>query len=110
MTPQDISDVDLAFPAEVMHLMPKYDEIPKQFKSERSSWGNKLFNDMFYSGLSKLELTPKPDIDPKKAFRHIRAIMGSFQPKHEHKEAAIAMLFEEWFEKADWERKEREDK
>lgn len=102
MTPQEVSDVDIAFPAHVSHLMPKYAEIPEQYK-RGGSWGNKLFSDMFFNGVKGLELTPKKDIDPKKAIRHIKCILGSFEPKHEHKEAAIAMLLEEWFESAKWE-------
>lgn len=35
----------------------------------------------------------------------IQAIMRSFEPKHEHKIAACAFLFELWFNKAEWKTK-----
>jgi hypothetical protein len=33
--------------------------------------------------------------------------MGSYQPKHEHKEAAVAFLFNEWFDDETHQRTER---
>lgn len=102
---KEISTATMAFPAYVSNLMPSYDEIPKEFKNwnNQTKW-NRLFNDWFFGGLSKLELKPKEGVDQNKALRHIKAIMGSFEPKHEHKEAAVAFLFSEWFEDADWEK------
>jgi len=49
-----------------------------------------------------LELVPKEGVDKDKAMRHIKAIMASWRPKHEDKEAACAFLFSEWFESAKW--------
>lgn len=97
--PQEVSDLDIAFPASVSHLMPKYEDIPKEFQGFRpnSTWGG-LFNNWFYRGLSNLSLQPKPGIDIVKALRHIRCIMRSFEPKHEHKESAVAYLLSCWFE------------
>jgi len=43
-------------------------------------------------------LKSKPGIDRKAAIRHIKAIMASYAPKHEHKEAGCAYLFALWFE------------
>jgi len=40
---------------------------------------------------------PNDGIDQNKALRHIKAILGSFEPKHEHKEAAAAYLLSLWF-------------
>jgi len=96
---QEIDDATLAFPATVLHLMPKMEDIPEV--RNRSKW-NELFADWFYCGLEKLELKPKEGVDKDKALRHIGAIMGSFQPKHEDKEAAVVFLFAEWFEEATW--------
>lgn len=92
----DIDNATLAFPASVRHLMPPQEDIPDEFKYGATRW-NKLFSDWFFSGLSSLELTPKEGVDKDKAMRHIRTIMGSFEPKHEHKEAAVAYLLNEWF-------------
>jgi hypothetical protein len=83
--------------------MPKMDDIPEEFRdlNVRTHWGD-LFADMFYHGLASLKLTPKEGVDSKKAFRHIRAIMKSWEPKHEHKTAAVTFLFSEWFSDAEW--------
>lgn len=107
MTPiAEVSDLDLAFPADVTLLMPRYDDIPEEFRNGSSKW-NRLFADWFFSGLEKLDASPKDGVDVKKALRHIRAIMGSFQPSHEHKEAAVAFLLSEWLEDANWTAKRR---
>ncbi len=97
---QEVSDITLAFPANVSSLMPK--SIPEEFYRHPGTKWNKLFSDWFFNGLSSLKLVPKEGVDEKKALRHIRAIMGSFEPKHEEKEAAIAYLFSQWFDDAEW--------
>ena len=101
--PQVVNDVMLAFPAGISHLLPPAEKIPEEFCDlNRTTKWNKLFGDMFYKGTKGLKLYPKEGIDPETAFRHIRTIMGSFEPKHEYKEAACAFLLSEWFEDADW--------
>ena len=104
MFPIEVTDVLLAFPGEVTHLMPSEEEIPEEFWQDDGSWTQRLFADVFFSGVHNLTLVPKPGIQPDVAWRHIRAIMGSFQPKHEHKEAACRFLLDSWFVKATWER------
>lgn len=103
MTPADVDAATAAFPGSIRHLMPSRAEL----NSYSSGWGRRLFNDWFYCGLKGIELAPKDGIDKARALRHIKAIMGSFEPKHEDKEAACALLFETWFEPSSkWERKE----
>lgn len=97
MKPQIVTDVDLAFPANVMHLMPKMEEIPVEFKKGKTKW-NEFFSGMFYTGKLKFQVIPKEGINGSEASRHILCIMRSFEPKHEHKEAACAYLFSLWFE------------
>lgn len=41
----------------------------------------------------------KDGIDGDTAVRHLRAIQGSFAPKHEHKMEAVAYLASRWFTK-----------
>lgn len=60
-------------------------------------WSIDLFNKLFFIGGSIEHLKTKPGIDRIKAIRHIRTVMGSRQPKHEDKEAAVAYFFEQWF-------------
>lgn len=106
--PKEVTDTDIAF-GSVKGLMPEYKDIPKEFNSYSGSkgWSNQLFADWFYSGLTKLELVPREGIDKDKALRHIRAIMRSFEPKHEHKEATCSYLLDKWFESGKWVRKTR---
>jgi hypothetical protein len=104
---QEISDVTLAFPADVLRLMPPYEEIPEEFKQFPGGKWNKLFSDWFYCGLTRLDLQPREGVDENKALRHIKAVMASFQPSHEHKEAAVAFLFNEWFSDGEWEKRSK---
>jgi hypothetical protein len=82
-------------------LLPPYESIPKEFRNNRTEW-NRLFSDWFYRGLSSLELEPKEGIDKHAALAHIRAVMSSFEPKHEHKEAGVAFLLSQWFTNPKW--------
>ena len=56
---------------------------------------NRLFSDLFYSGGS---LTFKCSITEefkKKAIPYLKAFMGSFEPKHEEKEAICSLILSE---------------
>jgi hypothetical protein len=95
----EVSDVDIAFAARALDWMPSWDEIPEEFKYGDTEW-NKIVSRWFFRGLSeKVEFHPKKGVDAEKAFRVIQATMGSFAPKHEHKEAACAYMLSEWFTK-----------
>ncbi len=100
--PMDVSALDLAFPANVMHMMPAHDAIPAEFSRSGNKW-NRLFNDWFFQGLSSLEVVAKEGIDKDRGLRHISVVMRSFEPKHEHKEAACAYLMSLWFDDATYE-------
>jgi len=97
---KEVSALDVAFGGGRMsELMPAYDHIPSQFKDwNRPGKWNKVMGDWFYSGLKNAQWKPKPGVDTKKALMHIKAVLGSFEPKHEHKEAGVAFLLSEWFE------------
>lgn len=102
MKPADITDLDLAFgPKNCAALMPPYAEIPEEFRDGSAKW-NRFFAAMFYTGLKLISTKPKEGIDPAKAIRHLRAIAGSFEPKHEHKESSIAYLASQWFDEIQW--------
>jgi len=112
--PRKLGLLDVAFPAHVSEMMPPYEGIPKEFRTNppTTKWG-KLFSDWFYFvpawsqpffWIKGLVLTPKSGIDRDEALGVIRAVMGSFEPAHEHKAAAVAYLLSLWFEDASWER------
>jgi hypothetical protein len=90
--------VDIAF-GNIDH-MPKYEDVPKEFKDMNNKWCA-FISKWFFCGIPKEiydALEPKEGVDKEKAINAIRAILGSFAPKHEHKEAACAYLMSEWFE------------
>ena len=96
MQPQDVNDVDMAFGGNLANLMPAYSSIPDEFKSGNNKWTD-WQSEWFYKGLATMP-KPKEGIDMKKAMRHLATIQKSFEPKHEHKMAAVAYLASQWFE------------
>lgn len=103
--PQKVDDIDLAFPANALKLMPNMEDIPEEFKDGHTKW-NRLFSDWFFFGLSSLKRTVREGIDQVQAERHIHVVMGSFEAQHEHKEAAVAYLLSLWYEDdVTWEKK-----
>jgi hypothetical protein len=103
MKPQIIDDVTIAFPARVTHLMPKYEDIPQEFRDRSSKWC-RFQSDWFYGGINIVGLIPCEGIDTHLALRHLSAIQGSFEPKHEYKAAAVAYLASLWFtDESTWE-------
>ncbi len=82
-------------------FLPPYSAIPDSFKFGNTKW-NRLFSDWFYSGVTDLQLTPKGEVDVKKALRVIKAHMISFEPSHGHKEAGVAYMMSQLFEDATW--------
>jgi hypothetical protein len=107
--PKNVTDFDMMFGGKAMELLPKYESIPNEFKIDgtQNKWV-KLTNDWFYSGLTKAEWIPQDGIDTKKALRHIKAILGSWDPKHEHKIAGCAYLASQFFKDVKYEVWEKE--
>ncbi len=89
---------DIDFCTDVVgKLMPPYAEIPADFKR---SWNPyvRLSATWFFKGLDANVLKTKPGIDRRAALAHLSAIQGSWEPQHEHKEAAVAYLMSLWFD------------
>ena len=100
----DVDPVTMAFGAvDTSKLMPPYADIPQEFKHGSGKW-NRLMSDWFYCGVKNMVLTPREGVDQVKALRHIKSILASFEPKHEHKEAGVAYLLDQWFSDGTWER------
>lgn len=100
-TLQDIDAATLVFPANVSHLMPAYGKIPDEFKRSSGTKWNDLFSKWFFGGVKGLRFVRKPGVDDataEKALRQIRCVMGSYEPKHEHKEAACAYMLSRFFD------------
>lgn len=97
LTPQEVNGLDLAFgAADVMKLMPKYGDIPQEFKTYGNKWV-KVVDDWFFGGIKITKAVPKPGIEHPKAIRHIMAILMSWDPSSEHKTASCAYLLSLWY-------------
>jgi len=94
-TPVDVDGLDLVFGGRMAALLPPYAQIPSEFKNWNHPWA-KWQADWFYSGL-KCYPVAKDGIDVNAAMRHLGAIQGSWEPKHEHKVAGVAYLASMWF-------------
>jgi hypothetical protein len=94
----NMTALDIGF-GNINHL-PLMEEIPDKFK-ELNTPQNRFIGNWFFLGM-KLEemnkLIPKEGVDKKMAIQAIQAILRSWEPKHEHKEAGCAYLLSEWFE------------
>lgn len=102
LTPEqidEISDTEVAF--STMKFLPPMEAIPQEFIDGNTKW-NRLFRDWFYYGLKSLKVAPKNGIDSQKAIRCLKAHIGSFEPKHEHKDAGVAYMMSLLFEEAEW--------
>lgn len=99
----DIDGLQMALGADLTKdsLIPPYLDIPEEFRRERGDarpW-LKIQSDWFFHGLKdKGEFVAKKDIDAGDAWSHLATIQGSWDPKHEHKMAAVAWLMSRWFE------------
>jgi hypothetical protein len=97
--PMVVSNPEMAFSAIVSHLMPPMDSIPEDFQRFNGTKWNKIVGTWFAVGLPpSTRFVAKAGIDEDTAKRHLKTILGSFEPKHEHKEAAVAYLMSLWFE------------
>lgn len=101
----ELNNIDVTF-GNIRH-MPIYDTLPDDFKQHNGNVYCKAVATWFFKGAAgtseRLEIgdkifTPKPGVDGPKAVAAIRAVLVSFQPKHEHKEAGCAFMLSEWFD------------
>jgi hypothetical protein len=95
--PTRLDDIEVAFGANALDYMPPRDEIPEEFKSSSNKW-RKFQADWFFYGLLSHKDKVKKGIDATLAWQHLRMIQGSWDPKHEHKEEAVAYLASLWFD------------
>jgi len=104
----ELSAADVAF-GNIAH-MPKFDTLPADFKRHNGNAYVEAVSNWFFRGakvapngiiINDVKFTAKPGVDANKALRAIKAVLASFEPKHEHKEAACAFMLSEWFDKED---------
>ena len=80
----------------VRTLLPKMNEIPDEFYRHYNKW-NRAVLTWFFEGIRKDAFTVKENIDKDKAFKHLAAVVSSWDLKHEHKTAGAAYLMSLWF-------------
>jgi len=98
MKPVEVSDVDHAFPADVIgKYLPKWEEIPDEYKKSHNPWADSAQR-LFFEGGSFKGVNAKEGIDKTAAIRQVSACLRSFQPGHEHKIAGVAYLMASFFE------------
>ena len=96
----EIDNIEMVFPGDVSRLMPAWEDIPEEFKYGKGKW-SKIASDWFFNGLKKLPFKPKEGVNQSNALRHLKTVLGSFDPEHGHKIAAVAYLLSQWFEDAE---------
>lgn len=103
----EMTGADVAF-GNTKH-MPKMADIPEEFRKERSRYCD-VAQIWFFKGAQSTDkgikagsfiLTAKPDVDAHKALAAVKAVLGSFEPPHEHKIAACGYMLSEWFNLAE---------
>lgn len=93
-----LDNADVVF-GNIRHL-PPYDAIPKRFRDSYDPYA-RFVSEWFFRGRTPDDmkrLTERLGVDRNQALRAIKAVLGSFEPKHEHKEAGCAFMLHEWFE------------
>lgn len=111
MKPKPIDAVNSAFTTSINGYLPPYAEIPDEFKRHNGTEWNKIMAKWFYSGLpAGTKFIPKAGIDHDVAMRHLKYCLGSWEPKHEHKEAGVAYLMSQWFERVEMPAQEQKPK
>ena len=99
--PTEMSDVEMAFPANALNYMPSREECEAALEAmpdeQEKKWRD-FQRHWFFRGLPEtVEFDLADGIDGNTAFRHLGAIQGSYAPQHQHKEAAVAYLASLWF-------------
>lgn len=101
----DLSAVDVAF-GQIKH-MPRYVTLTEEFQRGRHDMCD-FAQGWFFGGCGRegdhltvknMTIKPRDGVDAAKALAAVKAVLGSFEPKHEHKIAACGFMLNEWFEK-----------
>jgi len=101
----NLLEYDYPKPTGADMVFPTYDAIPELLEEAKvrgflhgHTPYNDLFSNLFFNGG---KVVFKEDVDPEKLkviWVYVRSFMGSWSPKHEHKEAICAMIMSEILE------------
>lgn len=92
-TPMAIDDIGVGW-GSVTAAMPPYDAIPDEFQQFNNPWA-RWQAEWFFRGIDGFP-DAQEGIDKDAATRHLASIQRSMEPKHEHKQAAVAYLASRW--------------
>ena len=95
----EVEDIDMVFQTKALALLPKWDDLTDDEKRMRGPFCDAV-SKIFFSG-GRLEdhgLKIKPGIDREKVYRFVRATLGDWSPKHEHKIGGIGHMLSKWCE------------
>lgn len=92
----EVSDLDMAFPTRYRELLPKWDALTSDEKSNKGPYCRALESLFFKGGRIAEHLDLKPGVDGNKVARFVAATLGDFGPSHEHKIGGIAHMLAKW--------------
>jgi hypothetical protein len=95
MMPAETSDAEIAFGS---CTIPPISDVPEPFRSDYYSneWC-KIAEGLFYAGGDVSEWVAIDGVDRDAAIAHFRSVLGSWEPKHEHKMAICGWMLSMWF-------------
>jgi len=96
----EITDVDIVFGGADEHL-PKWADLPDEFRRMRGPFYHAA-SMLFFNGgeLSDHGLRFRDGVDQTRAIRLLRALLGSYGTKHQHKIGGVGFLLSQWCEEA----------
>jgi hypothetical protein len=87
----EINDIELVFGT--TKALPKYEDVPEEFKRGSNLYVRAVSGLFFHGGLlSEYGLKVRDGLDALNVHRAISAHLCSWEPKHEHKEAGVALM------------------
>lgn len=86
---RSVTDVDIAFGGD--HLLPAWEQIPDEFRKGNDY--TRLAEAIFFGQpLPDWEMAIRDGFTPELLNRVVRAHLGSFGPKHQHKIAGVGLM------------------
>lgn len=100
-----VAAIDLAFSLPTWReVLPPYDRLPVEYKRGEAR-GCKFVTSWFYHGVSNIKMEPKPGVTEEQLGRVcqvVKAIIGSFEPKHEHKIGGLGFIIDSYVDELDY--------
>lgn len=100
--PSPVSEAEVTAGGRLDVLLPAYETVPEEFRRERDPF-TPLVHQWFFRGLNPEALHARHGINADAAWRHLRAIMASWdpgiaRPQHVHKIVGVPYLMSLWFD------------